>query len=381
MADIVTMVLTRAGLKLYGKVQAGLTKLEIPRVVVGDGELDGADIYELVALKNKVDVETPIINYEQIGDGQLRLTFRITGTKDFYLREIGVMATDPDEGEILYCYCNYGEYAEYVMTYAGSIPVMQEADIYFAIGAAEELNVTINKDTSGVTHLEFEEHTQDRGNPHGVRAEQLFPDNSETLAEISAVVKSGYDAAAEVAHTHANGAALNEITQEKINAWDRAVVHMSRKDNPNNVTKEQVGLGNVTNESKATMFTDPVFTGVPKAPTAEAGTSTTQIATTEFVATMLKFAVLTSLTVDVDTEVSRESPGYFARITAVNAKTLIGTPNVTFAAGEVYASELEDLFVYCDIENDVLKARIVGAQAVPASAIAAQVVHGTVTLI
>lgn len=51
-----------------------------------------------------------------------------------------------------------------------------------------------------------------------------------------------------------------------------------------NVTlaKGDVGLGNVTNESKATMFTNPALTGVPTAPTATTGTNTTQIATTAF---------------------------------------------------------------------------------------------------
>lgn len=49
------------------------------------------------------------------------------------------------------------------------------------------------------------------------------------------------------------------------------------------VTKADVGLGNVTNESKATMFTSPAFTGAPTAPTAAGGTNTTQIATTAFV--------------------------------------------------------------------------------------------------
>lgn len=51
------------------------------------------------------------------------------------------------------------------------------------------------------------------------------------------------------------------------------------------VTASDVGLGNVTNESKATMFTSPTFTGTPLAPTAGAGTNTTQIATTAFVTT------------------------------------------------------------------------------------------------
>lgn len=49
------------------------------------------------------------------------------------------------------------------------------------------------------------------------------------------------------------------------------------------VTKADVGLGNVTNESKATMFTNAALTGTPTAPTASGGTNTTQIATTAFV--------------------------------------------------------------------------------------------------
>ena len=62
-----------------------------------------------------------------------------------------------------------------------------------------------------------------------------------------------------------------------------AETHASSTSNPHNVTAAQVGLGNVTNESKATMFTNAALTGTPTAPTAAAGTNTTQIATTEFV--------------------------------------------------------------------------------------------------
>jgi hypothetical protein len=46
--------------------------------------------------------------------------------------------------------------------------------------------------------------------------------------------------------------------------------------------KVLLALDNVTNESKATMFTSPVLTGTPEAPTASASADTTQIATTEF---------------------------------------------------------------------------------------------------
>jgi len=49
------------------------------------------------------------------------------------------------------------------------------------------------------------------------------------------------------------------------------------------VTATHVGLGNVTNESKATMFTSPTFTGTPTAPTPLTEDNSQQLATTAFV--------------------------------------------------------------------------------------------------
>jgi len=46
------------------------------------------------------------------------------------------------------------------------------------------------------------------------------------------------------------------------------VTHEGRSDNPHSVTAAQVGLGNVTNESKATMFSSPTFTGTVSGVTA-----------------------------------------------------------------------------------------------------------------
>ena len=63
--------------------------------------------------------------------------------------------------------------------------------------------------------------------------------------------------------------------------------HTGASNNPHGVTASQVNLGNVTNESKATMFTDPVFTGNPTAVTQTEGNSSTRLATTEFVGTAI----------------------------------------------------------------------------------------------
>lgn len=52
-------------------------------------------------------------------------------------------------------------------------------------------------------------------------------------------------------------------------------------------TKSDVGLSNVDNESKSTMFTSPVFTGTPITPTASNSTNNTQIASTAFIHSLL----------------------------------------------------------------------------------------------
>lgn len=64
------------------------------------------------------------------------------------------------------------------------------------------------------------------------------------------------------------------------------------------LTKADVGLSNVVNESKATMFTSAALTGTPTAPTAAKATNTTQIASTEYVMTALGDYVKTTDIID-----------------------------------------------------------------------------------
>ena len=59
--------------------------------------------------------------------------------------------------------------------------------------------------------------------------------------------------------------------------------HAARTDNPHSVTKSQVGLGNVTNESKSTLLNNPSLTGTVTAPTQLSNDDSTKVATTAFV--------------------------------------------------------------------------------------------------
>ena len=61
-------------------------------------------------------------------------------------------------------------------------------------------------------------------------------------------------------------------TTQEMSDFDAAYTHVSSTDNPHAVTAEQVGLGNVTNESKTTMFDNPTFTGNVTVPLPTAST-------------------------------------------------------------------------------------------------------------
>ena len=66
---------------------------------------------------------------------------------------------------------------------------------------------------------------------------------------------------------HNTSAALADAySQRQINALLRAInqvlgLHLDANNNPHGTTRELIGLGNVTNESKETMFNNPTFTG------------------------------------------------------------------------------------------------------------------------
>ena len=119
-------------------------------------------------------------------------------------------------------------------------------------------------------------------------------------------------------------------------------------------TKESIGLGNVTNESKTTMFTSPQFTGTPTAPTAESGTDSTQLATTAFVQSIargkLPYTVYTRGTYDFNARVevglysftssctltNCPEPGAGALLQLYNSTTRAGALQLWFKEGNSY---------------------------------------------
>lgn len=104
------------------------------------------------------------------------------------------------------------------------------------------------------------------------------------------------------------------------------------------ITATDVGLGNVSNESKATILNNSPLTGVPTAPTAAVGTNTTQLATTAFVTTAV--ANKTSVTGNAGTATKLQT----AR--AINGVNFDGSANITIPASGIKYADGKTLEVF-----------------------------------
>lgn len=100
------------------------------------------------------------------------------------------------------------------------------------------------------------------------------------------------------------------------------------------VTASDVGLGNVTNESKATMFTNAALTGAPTAPTPAAADNTTKIATTAFVKGQgyLTSAPVTSVNTKTGAVTVTASDVGLGNVTNESKATMFSNPTFTGTA-------------------------------------------------
>lgn len=150
--------LTRQGLHLQAKVQAGICKLQITRIATGDGEIDDPEkligLTQLLHYQQSFDINdikkeegSSIATIEAIIDNR-------TVTTGYFLREIGIYAIDPTGGEILYAVANKGEYADFIPESVQEY-VRIVLNLKVVVGNAENVIIEIDEDMVFVTKAEF----------------------------------------------------------------------------------------------------------------------------------------------------------------------------------------------------------------------------------
>ncbi|WJH28459.1 tail fiber protein [Paenibacillus sp. CC-CFT742] len=198
-----TYALTNKGRQLQAKAQTGV-QLLYTRMAVGSGTLSGQSLAAMTALI------TPVKNLE------ITRLYRPTGatraimgatlsnadvTTGFYLREIGIYANDPDEGEILYMYANAGTTADYIAPSGDGI-IKKLLNMNVIVGSATNVTANIDESLIYVTRDEFEEalanidvDVSDASlNEKGiVQLTNAVDSTSEVLAGTAKAVKTAYD--------------------------------------------------------------------------------------------------------------------------------------------------------------------------------------------
>lgn len=142
--------ITTAGLIVLAKGVAG-QKINYTKIVLGDGYLEEGQtprtLTGVVSPKATVDITKLKIN----GDGTVAVGGIFANgdeTEGFYYRELGLYAEDPDPevGEVLYCYGNCGDLAEWIPPSGGATIVEKTIDIVTAIGTATNVTAYIPAD-------------------------------------------------------------------------------------------------------------------------------------------------------------------------------------------------------------------------------------------
>ena len=150
MAAFINNDITAAGLIVLAKGIAG-AQINYTKIVLGDGYLaEGQtprNLTDVISPKAVIDITKLKVN----SDGTVAVggIFSNKQTSDgFFYRELGLYAEDPDDdvGEVLYCYGNCGDLAEWIPPTGGATIVEKTIDIVTVIGTATNVTAYIPAD-------------------------------------------------------------------------------------------------------------------------------------------------------------------------------------------------------------------------------------------
>lgn len=142
-------IITDRGRALQAKVLAGRCKYEFTKIGVGDGYVDTSNDYASMNDLQQRKVDIPVSTIAVLDNGICEISGVMTNsdlTEPMYVRESGLYAKDPDDGEILFC-ARYYERPT-VVDIASSGPYTKE--FVFKIGAESTDNVNITVTGTGL---------------------------------------------------------------------------------------------------------------------------------------------------------------------------------------------------------------------------------------
>lgn len=148
-------VLTKQGLKLQAKVDAG-SRMQLTQCKIGSGTLSSEqNLEDLTALIAPVQT-LPIASISYSENNSACVIAAVTDnsnvTSGYYLREFGVYARDPDDGEILYAVARDSN-PDYIPPRGTSAVISQEIGV--ALSFSNAANVTAYVNASAIATITY----------------------------------------------------------------------------------------------------------------------------------------------------------------------------------------------------------------------------------
>lgn len=191
-------IITDKGLALLAKVTT--STLTISNMGLGDG--DKEVVGNVTSLKNEILKKQIEIIEKNENSIVTRTTFTNENLQNgFYIREIGIYATDPDEGEILYAYTNVnGTDADYFSPGNGAVILREFIELVIGFGNASKVELTIDPASVFVTASELrklEAEVEKKANKEDIPIS--LPANGGNADTVGGKLPSAF---APVGHTH-----------------------------------------------------------------------------------------------------------------------------------------------------------------------------------
>lgn len=291
------ITLTNAGMQAILDALAG-TDIVFSKIKIGDGTAPATT----AAIRALTDIVSPkytcgIANITMENNCAI-LSFNFDnahiGNTGFYARELGVYMTDENDNDVLYGYTNAGTDCGYIKPFDQDSFIMTQFRVAVAVGDAENVTAIIAPAIGFVSDEDFRAHLDDHDNPHEVTKDQIglgnvlnyapsaMPITFTTAANIDQIqtgatlaviagklnralielANSGQSAPSDMTinFTEASsltipttGADMKTLMGTLAKAVDELSRHLSNNQNPHEVTKEQLGLGNVPNQAPSNM--------------------------------------------------------------------------------------------------------------------------------
>lgn len=151
MANWKGAILTTKGKALAAKVEAGSCKLAFTKLKVGDGQPSSLEgLTDLVSPQQIITISSCTASDTGVCDVEGVLT-NSDVTTGYYLRELGLFATDPDAGEILYAVSTDAN-PDYWQAKDSATALAIVLHMQIAITSADSVTATL--DPSGLVSVE-----------------------------------------------------------------------------------------------------------------------------------------------------------------------------------------------------------------------------------